>query len=71
MKPVTDDMLQSLIQKLQASSRLLTPQSSLFKELGLLGEPINTTLDPMTLALMGRLQSPVESSAEIEKLNSA
>lgn len=71
MKPVTDVMLQSLIQKLQASSRLSTPQSRSFKELGLLDKPFHTTLDPMTLALMGRLHSPVETSAEIEKLNSA
>ena len=71
MKPVTDEMLQSLIQKLQASRERFTPQSSPSKELDSLGRSINPSIDITTLALMSRIQSPVESSAEIAKLNSA
>jgi hypothetical protein len=39
--------------------------------MGIAGMPINTPMDDITKALMDRLQSPVESSAEIAKLNSA
>ena len=57
--PVTQDMLQSLIQKLQ-SGRQPVPQAN----------ATNSMVD-ITKALMGRLQSPAESTTEIEKLNNA
>ena len=57
--PVTQDMLQSLIQKLQ-SGRQPVPQAN----------ATNSMVDN-TKALMGRLQSPAESTTEIEKLNNA
>lgn len=70
MIPVTQDMLQSLIQKLQLG-REPVPQANATNSMGLSGTPINTPMDDITMALMGRLQSPAESNAEIEKLNNA
>ena len=60
-----------IIQKLQLSRQQPTPQTKLASGLGILGTPINAPMDAMTLALMGRLQSPVESTAEIAKLTAA
>jgi archaellum biogenesis ATPase FlaH len=70
MMPVTQVMLQSLIQKLQ-SGRQPVPQANTTNSMGLPGTPINTPMDGITKALMGRLQTPAESTAEIEKLNNA
>lgn len=68
--PVTQEMLQSLIQKLQ-SGRQLVPQANVTNPMGITGTPINTPMDDITKALMGRFQSPAESLIEIGKLNSA
>lgn len=71
MRPVTNNMLQSLIQKLESGHQQSILQGNATNGLGIPGTSINTPMDAMTLALMGRLQSPAESMAEIEKLNSA
>ena len=71
MKPITNEMLASLIQKLQSGRQQPTPQTKLASGLGIPGTPINAPMDAMTLALMGRLQSPAESRAEIAKLTAA
>ena len=68
--PVTQEMLQSLIQKLQ-SGRQLVPQANATNPMGITGTPINTPMDDITKALMGRFQSPAKSLIEIGKLNSA
>jgi archaellum biogenesis ATPase FlaH len=71
MKPITNEMLSSLIQKLQSGRQQTTPQTKLASGLGIPGTLINAQMDAMTLALMGRLQSPPESTAEIGKLTNA
>lgn len=68
--PVTKDMLQSLIHKLQANHQS-APQANVTNSIGPLGTPINTPIDGITKALMGNLQSPAESPTEVSKLNSA
>ena len=68
--PVTQDMLQSLIQKLQ-SGRQPVSQANATNSMGLSGTPIKTPMDDITKALMVRLQSQAESITEIEKLNNA
>ena len=70
MKPVTNEMLTALIQKIQAS-RPNTKQTNLINGLGIPGKPINAPLDSTMLALMGKLHSPAEIHAEIAKLKSA
>ena len=69
--PITQDMLQSLIQKLQSGRQTLTPQPSATNGLGIPGNSIQAPIDATTLAVMGRLQSPAESTAEIAKLINA
>jgi len=69
--PVTQDMLQSLIQKLQSSCQITAPQSNVTNGLSVSGTPIDIPMDAMTLALMGKLQSPAESEGEMVKLTSA
>ena len=69
--PVTQDMLQLLIQKLQSSRQTTAPQSNVTNGLSVSGTPINVPMDAMTLALMGKLQSPAESEGEMVKLTSA
>jgi hypothetical protein len=71
MKLVTNNMLQALIQKLESGRRPSIPQTNVPNGLDIPVTPINTPIDATTLALMGRLQSPAGSIAEIEKLNSA
>jgi len=71
MMPVTQDMLQLLIQKLQSSRQTTAPQSNVTNGLSVSGTPINVPMDAMTLALMGKLQSPAESEGEMVKLTSA
>jgi hypothetical protein len=67
MKSVTDDMLQSLIQKLR-SGRQPAPQANVIKPMRIPGAPINIPMDDITKALTGRLQSPAESPIEIDNL---
>lgn len=68
--PITQDMLQSLIQKLQ-SGRQPAPQASTTNSMGLPSTPINTPLDELTISLMGKHQPPPEMPAELAKLTSA
>jgi hypothetical protein len=70
MRPITQDMLQSLIQKLK-SGRKPAPQANMTNPMGIADTPINIPMDGITKALMGRLQSPVESPTEGGKLNGA
>ena len=70
MMPVTQEMLQSLIHKLQSGPQPIQPANTT-NSMGVQGTPINTPIDGITKALMGKLQSPAESPAEISKLNSA
>ena len=71
MKNITQEMLETLIQKLQLDRQPATPQTKVAQGLSIPGAPINAPMDAMTLALMGRSQSPAESPAEIGKLNGA
>ena len=71
MKNITQEMLETLIQKLQLDRQPATPQTKVAQGLNIPGAPINAPMDAMTLALMGRSQSPAESPAEIGKLNGA
>jgi AAA domain/Primase C terminal 2 (PriCT-2) len=68
MKNITYEMLGTLIQKLQSSRKLASPQTQMP---GAIGIPINTALDATTLSLIGKSPSPAESPNEIAKLNSA
>jgi hypothetical protein len=70
MKNITHEMLETLIQKLQ-SGRQPVPPTNATNSMGLSGSPINTPMDDITKALMGKLQPPTESTTEIEKLNNA
>ena len=69
MKPITKEMLASLIHKLQSGRQQPTPQTKLASGLGIPGTPIIAPKDAMTPSLMGRLQSPIESPTEVGKLN--
>jgi len=71
MKNITHEMLETLIQKLQSSRKPVAPQTSVTNPMGIPGTPINAPMDAMTLALMGKLQSPVESPDEVDKLTAA
>ena len=68
--PVTQEMLHSLIQKLQSCHKP-APQASPTNAMCIPSAPINASIDNITKALMGRLNSPIESSAESEKLINA
>jgi len=70
MRPISQDMLQSLIQKLK-SGRQPAPQANMANPMGIADTPINIPMDGITKALMGRLQSPAESPTEVCKLNGA
>lgn len=70
MKSVTDDMLQSLIKKLQ-SDRQPAAQANVINPMRIPGMPINIPMDDITKPLMSRLQLPAESPIEIGKLNGA
>jgi archaellum biogenesis ATPase FlaH len=70
MKSVTDDMLQSLIQKLQ-SGRQPAPQANVINPMRIPGSPISIPMDNITKALMGGLQSPAESPTGVSNLNGA
>ena len=70
MKPVTNEMLAILIQRIQAGQPA-TKETNLSSELVITGTSTNTPMNNVTLALMGKLQSPAETPAEIAKLNSA
>ena len=71
MKNITQEMLETFIRKLQSSRQPAAPKTSITKCLGLSGTPINASMDAMTLALMGKPQSPAEPKAEMAKLTSA
>jgi len=71
MKNITQEMLVSLTQKLQSGRQPAAPQTSVTNAMGISGTPINAPMDAMTLALMGKLQSPVESPDEVDKLMAA
>ena len=66
--PITQDMLQSLIQKLQ-SGRQIALHASTTNSIDITGTPINTPLDKLTISLMGKHQP--ETPAELAKLTSA
>ena len=68
--PVTQEMLQSLIHKLQ-SGRQPIQTTNTTNSMGVQGTSISTPIDGITKALMGNLQSPAESPTEVSKLNSA
>lgn len=68
--PITQDMLQSLIQKLQ-SGRQLALHARATNSIGITDTPINTLLDQLTSSLMGKHQPPLETPAELAKLTSA
>ncbi len=68
--PITQDMLQSLVQKLQ-SGRQPALHASAANLIDITGMPINTPLDELTISLMGKHQPPQESPAELAKLTSA
>lgn len=69
MKNITQEMLETLIKKLQSGRQLAAPKTNVAKGLDIPGTPINTPMDTMTQALIGKLQS--ESPAELAKLTSA
>ncbi|NBV72174.1 MAG: hypothetical protein EBR60_09085 [Burkholderiaceae bacterium] len=69
MKNITQDMLETLIQKLQSGRQPVASQTKMSGEMGIPGAPINAPMDAMTLALMGKIES--ESPAEIAKLINA
>jgi hypothetical protein len=71
MKPITNDMLSSLIQKFQSGRQPSLPPTNMTNGMGRLDTSITAPIGAMTLALMGRLNSPAESPAESEKLISA
>ena len=71
MKNITQEMLETIIQKLQLSHQQPTPQKKLASGLGIPGIPIIAPIDATTLSLIGKLHSPPESPEEIEKLKSA
>ena len=71
MKPVTQEMLESAIKALHKTNELDKQKELVNEELGKPCESENTTIDETTLALMGKLQSPAESPAEIAKLTTA
>ena len=71
MKNITQEMLETLIQKLQSGRQQPTPQTKLASGLGIPGKPIIAPMDAITLSLMGRHQSPAESTTEISKLATA
>jgi len=71
MKNITQEMLETLIQKLQLSHQQPTPQTKLASGLGIPGTPIIAPIDDITLSLMGRHQSRSESTTEISKLTAA
>lgn len=54
MKNITQEMLETLIQKLQLGRQPVTPQTKVAQGLKIPGAPINAPMDAMTLALMGR-----------------
>ena len=68
--PITQDMLQSLIQKLQLG-RQPALHASATNSIGITGRPINAPLDKLTIALIGKHQPPPETPAELAKLTSA
>ena len=61
----------SLIQKLQSSRQQPTQKINTASELYIQGTPIYTAMDTLTLTLMGRHPTLVESSTEIAKLTTA
>ena len=71
MKNITQEMLLSLVQKLQSSRQPASPQTKMHGAMGIPGAPINTPIDATTQSLIGKSQSPAESPIEIAKLNSA
>jgi hypothetical protein len=71
MKPITNDMLSSLIQKFQSGRQPSLPPTNMTNGMGILGTSITAPIGAMTLALMGRLNSPAESPAEMAKLINA
>lgn len=71
MKPITNDMLSSLIQKFQSGRQPSLSPTNMTNGMGILGTSITAPIGAMTLALMGRLNSPAESPTEIAKLISA
>ena len=70
MKSITQEMLETLIQKLQLG-RQPAPKTNVPKGLGIPGTPMIVPIDAITLSLMGRVQSPAESTTEISKLTAA
>lgn len=70
MMPITQDMLESLIQKLQ-SGRQLALHASATNSIDITGTSINAPLDELTILLVGKHQPPPETPAELAKLTSA
>lgn len=68
--PITQDMLQLLIQKLQ-SGRQPALHAGATNSTGITGTPINAPLDELTISLIGKHQPPPETPAELAKLTSA
>ena len=68
--PITQDMLQSLIQKLQ-SGRQPALHAGATNSTGITGTPINAPLDELTISLIGKHQPHPETPAELAKLTSA
>jgi len=71
MKNITQEMLVSLVQKLQSSRKPSAPQIEMLSAMGIPGAPINAPIDATTLSLIGKSQPSAESPVEIAKLNSA
>jgi AAA domain/Primase C terminal 2 (PriCT-2) len=71
MKPITQEMLESLVHKLQAGRLLPSAQNMPTNKLGIPGTPISTPIDDVTAALIGKPSSPAESPEELVKLNTA
>jgi hypothetical protein len=71
MKPISQEMMSSLIQKLQSSRQPTTTTKVKPNGLNIPGAPINTPLNAMTRGLIDQVKMPDESVAEIEKLSSA
>ena len=71
MKNITQEMLETLIQKLQSGRQSAAAQTKIPSAVVIPGAPINAAIDDTTLSLIGKPPSPAETPIEIAKLNSA
>lgn len=70
MKTITNEMMESVIKKIQ-SEKLLTLANSTAGVSGMQSTTINVPMNEVTISLMGKHQPPPETRAELVKLTSA